>query len=147
MTTPAPILHSDRLARAGSARMSCRPRPARSVREEGVLVVRLEMLGLVLLAQDAIADDEAVDLRPHEAAERVLRGADDRLAAHVEAGVDQDRAARLRLERAEQIPVAWIGVAVDGLDPSRIVDMGDRRDVGPDHVEPVDAEQPGVFAV
>ena len=51
-------------------------------------------------SQKAVADDQHLDLGAHEAAERVLRRADDRLAAHVEAGIDQHRAAGLRLERA-----------------------------------------------
>src|ERR1043166_8121212 len=74
-----------------------------SIGVERGLVIELEAGILPLLAQDAIAGDQKLDLRAHEAAERVLGGAHDRLATHVEAGVDQHRAAGARLEGREQI--------------------------------------------
>src|SRR5688572_11570086 len=43
--------------------------------------------GLRLLVEQERAEHQVVHLRPHEAAVGVLRGADDRLAAYVEAGV------------------------------------------------------------
>src|SRR5262245_5769075 len=74
-----------------------------SVELELVLVVLLERRVLALLAQEAVAHRERLDLGAHEAAERVLGRADDRLAAHVEASVDDDRAASTVLKRRKQI--------------------------------------------
>src|SRR5215510_16399040 len=65
-----------------------------SIRREGVAVVPPQRRQLLLLAQHAVADGEHVELGSHEAAESILWRAHDRLAAHVETGVDQDRTAR-----------------------------------------------------
>src|SRR6185295_17324655 len=64
-----------------------------SVELELVLVALLQRRVLVLFPQEAVADGEPLDPGAHEAAERVLGRADDRLAAHVEAGVDDHGAA------------------------------------------------------
>src|SRR4051812_45380959 len=69
------------------------PRMIALIELEGVFVVLLQRRVLSFLPQKAVADRERLDLRAHEAAERVLGRADDRLAAHVEAGVDDHRAA------------------------------------------------------
>src|SRR5438552_1013813 len=82
---------------------------------------------LFRLGEVAVADGERVYLRSHEAAERVLGRADDRLAADVEARVDEDRAAGALLEARNQRVEARIGVGVNGLDARRVVDMGDGR--------------------
>jgi hypothetical protein len=111
---------------------------------EGVLVVPLEGRILVLLAEEAVADDQHVDLGTHEAAEGVFGGADDRLAPDVEAGVHDHGTAGLRLEGADQRVIARIGVGMDGLDARRIIDMGDGWDVGARDVQLFDAEQ-GLF--
>src|SRR5690242_6831205 len=55
---------------------------------ELVLIVLLERRVLDFFSQEAVAHRERLDLGAQEAAERVLRAADDRLAAHIEAGVD-----------------------------------------------------------
>src|SRR6185503_5496217 len=73
-----------------------------SVELELVLVVQLQPGILALLLQEAVADREALDLGSHEAAERVLGRADDRLAAHVEAGVHDHRATGFVLEFIQQ---------------------------------------------
>src|SRR5262245_42971413 len=54
----------------------------------------LVQLGLALLAKDLVAEHEGVHLGPHEAEIGIVRRAHDRLAADVERGVDQHRAAR-----------------------------------------------------
>src|SRR2546423_10302 len=69
---------------------------------EHALVVDAQRRVLIFLAGDAIAGDEELDIGTHKAAERVFRGADDRLTPDVEAGVDQHRAAGARLECREQ---------------------------------------------
>ena len=67
----------------------------RSVEGEGGQVLLAVDLGEVLLvdaADDEVLQHEHVHLGAHEATQRVLGRADDRLAAHVEAGVDQHAA-------------------------------------------------------
>src|SRR5262245_50905362 len=88
--TASPARHT---AARTTRRAARRPGCAASVKLEGFLVVELELRVLPILAQEAVADGEALDFRSHEAAEGVARRAHDRLAAHVEAGVDQHRAA------------------------------------------------------
>ena len=60
---------------------------------------------------------------------------------HVEAGVDQDRTAGQPLEGGDQRVVARVRLPVHGLDARRVVDMGDRRDVGARHIQLVDTEE------
>ena len=93
-----------------------------------MLIVAHQVSILLRLAQDTVSNREKIDLRSHEAAEGVFRRADDRLAAHIEAGVDEHRAAGQRLEAADQRVIARIGLRVHGLDAGRIVDMGDGRE-------------------
>ena len=94
---------------------------------------------LLLLEQHEVLEHQRVHVRRHEAAVGVLRRADDRLAADVEAGVDDDRAAGLLLEALEQPVVAAVPLGVDGLDARRVVDVRDRRDARARHLELVDA--------
>src|SRR5215813_5107825 len=61
-----------------------------SVQFESVLVVEFKRRILLVLLEKAVADHERIDFGAHEAAERILDAAHDRLAAHVEAGVHQD---------------------------------------------------------
>src|SRR5436190_9841420 len=77
----------------------------RSVQREGGEVLRAVDLRQVLLRRatdDEVLEHEHVHLGAEEAAQRVLRRADDRLAAHVEARVDHHRAAGALLEAAHQ---------------------------------------------
>src|SRR5438874_1045675 len=59
------------------------------------------------------ADHEAIDVRAHEAAVRVLRRTHDRLTANVERRVDDDRTTREGIELADEIVVIRIGIAAD----------------------------------
>ena len=56
---------------------------------EIVLVIAAQRRKLILLAQEAIADDKDVEVSAHETAKSIIRRADDRLAAHIEARVHQ----------------------------------------------------------
>ena len=69
-----------------------------SIRLERLRVLALERRVLLRLAQEAVADGEAVEVRAHEAAEGVRRRTDDGLAAHVEAGVHDYRQPVLALK-------------------------------------------------
>src|SRR5579859_1125948 len=108
---------------------------------ELMFIVLLERRVLRFLAQEAIADRERLDLGAHEAAERVLGAADDRLATHVEAGVDDDRAAGLLLELADQVVESRIGFLVHRLHARRVIDVRHRRDGGTRHVQPFNPEE------
>src|SRR5262245_43079772 len=94
-----------------------------SVGLEGAFVVALQAGVLVAVGQVEAAGGEHVELRPHEAAEGVLRSIDDRLAANIEAGVDQHGTAGLGLEAGEQRVETRVGLGMDSLDARRIVDM------------------------
>src|SRR3954454_10948921 len=82
---------------------------------ELVLIVLFQRGVLRFLAEKTVADGQRLDLGAHEAAEGVLRAADDGLAAHVEAGVDDHRAAGLLLELADEVVEARVGFLVHGL--------------------------------
>src|SRR5262245_3177688 len=99
---------------------------SRSVRREARLVSKMWVLPV--FCEHAIAGYEDVDLGSHEAPERVLRRGDDRLSAHVEARVHQDRTAGARLECRQQGVVPRIRVGVYGLDSRRVIDVRDGRD-------------------
>src|SRR3982751_2076586 len=62
-------------------------------------VLRKSVLALLRLQERITSHDEAVHLRAHEASVSLRGLADNRLAAHVERGVDENSAARLPLER------------------------------------------------
>src|SRR4051794_27333616 len=86
-----------------------------SIELERGLVVLLQRRVLLFLPQEAVAHRQRLDLRAHEAAERILGGPYDRLAAHVEAGVDDHGAAGQVLELRDQLVVARVRLAVHGL--------------------------------
>ena len=111
--TAAPRSHATKV------RVRARRRHA-SIELEGILVVPPESRVLIFLPQEAVADGQHLDLGAHEAAEGVLRRADDGLAAHVEAGVDEDRAAGAVLEgaRAARGSADWSRDARSGCAPS-----------------------------
>src|SRR6516164_4869440 len=60
--------------------------PRHSVRIEFVLIINLRCRVLLALQEIAVSGGENIDLRAHEAAECILRRANNRLAAHIEAG-------------------------------------------------------------
>src|SRR3954468_8447887 len=60
-------------------------------------VLRESARALLRLEQEITSHDEAIHLRTHEARVSLGRPTDDRLAAHVEACVDEHGAARLPL--------------------------------------------------
>src|SRR5262245_55612139 len=80
------------------------------------LIVALQAGILVALDQVEVAHRERIELGPHEAAESILRSVDDRLAANIEAGIDQHGTAGLGLEAGEQRVKTRIALGMDGLD-------------------------------
>src|SRR5215472_12891651 len=115
--------------------------PPSSVRIEPIPIVEAQGWILVLLLQEAIADHEDLDLAAHETAECVIGRAGDRLAAHIEAGIDENWAAGQCLKTAQQRMVARVGLTMHGLNPRRIIDVGDGWDLRTRHVQLVDAEE------
>src|SRR5262249_14751214 len=112
-----------------------------SIRLELVLVVPLQGGILFVLDEIAVAGRQYVDLRAHEATEGILGRAYDRLATHVEAGVDQDRTPGQPVKAADEIVVERIGLAMHRLHAGGIIDVRNRRDARARHVELVDPEQ------
>src|SRR5262249_47089948 len=117
-----------------------------SIRLELVLIIPPQRGVLLVLDEIAAAGRQYVDLRAHEAAEGILGRAYDRLAAHVEAGVDQDGASGQRVKATDEVVVKRIGLAMHRLHAGGIIDVRDRRDAGARHVELVDPEQPLLLA-
>src|SRR5215471_5739312 len=123
---------------------SARRRPRRrdgSIELEGIFVAPPEAFRLIVLPQETIPDGQDLDLRPHETAEGILRGAHDGLSAHVEARVHEDGAAGARLEGREQRVELWIGLPVHGLQARGVVHVRHRGDVRSRYVQLVDAEE------
>ena len=73
---------------------------------------------LTRFVKKAVADCQGIDRGSHEASPRVFRCAHDRLAAHVEAGIDEDRASGALAEGAEQRMVARVSLAMHRLNAS-----------------------------
>src|SRR5258708_31372315 len=94
-----------------------------SVRFESGLVILSQSGILVFLPQIAVPDCEEIEFISHEAPESVLRRANDRFPAHVEARVHEHRAAGLPFKRRKQRVVARIGFLMHGLDAGRVVNM------------------------
>src|SRR6266481_5890977 len=99
-----------------------------SIRLEFVLVVLLQGGVLLVLDEIAVAGRQYVDLRAHEAAEGILGRAYDRLATHVEAGVDQDGASGQPVKATDEIVVKRIGFVMHRLHAGGIIDVRNRRD-------------------
>ena len=73
---------------------------------------RLGNCRLVLLEQREAFENQHVHVGGQEAAISVFVVEDDRLTAHVEAGVDDDRAAGLRFKGFEQTVVASVSLGI-----------------------------------
>src|SRR5262245_41998517 len=112
-----------------------------SIRLELCLVILLQRRVLLLFDEIAVARCQYVDVRPHETAEGLLGGAYDRLATHVETGVDQYRAASQLMKSADEIVIERIGLAMHRLHASGIIDVRDCRNTGPWDVELLDPKQ------
>src|SRR6056297_491946 len=82
-----------------------------------VLVVFLERLVLLVFQQEKVADSEHIQLCTHETPEGVLRGANDRFAAHIEGRVHHKRAAGFFVKAADHGVVAGVRVLVNRLNP------------------------------
>ena len=106
-----------------------------SIGLEHTPVIDAERSVLIFLARDTIAGNQEFDVGSHKAAERVFRGADDRLASDIEARVHQSRAAGARLEGGEQRVITRVCLFVNCLDTRRHVDMSNGRDFRADSVE------------
>src|SRR5437899_10961695 len=99
----------------------------------------LPLLGVaaltIALVQYMVSQDQGVDPGRLKAAVGVPRRADDRLAADVEAGVDQHRTPRAALELLQQPGESRMTVLVHRLNAGSVIDMGHRRDRGADHTD------------
>ena len=98
---------------------------------------------LVGFSHEKVSEGQDVDARGEESSIGILGRLDDRLASHVEARVDQDRAAGPSLESPEQPGEERVPGVVDCLHPCRAVDVGDGRDRASGNLELVDPEEVG----
>src|SRR5499426_4522218 len=80
---------------------------------------------LFLFLQHTRLERQRVHLRPHKAAVAVFRRANYRLAAHVEARVDDHRAAGLPPKRLDDLPVERAHLAPHGLNSGGIIHVRD----------------------
>ena len=92
-------------------------------------------LFLVMFVEQVITHYKIIDLRAHEAAECVVRSADDRFSPYVETGVDDYCIACEFFEIVNELPVSGICVAAHALQTGRVIDMGNRRHVGAEKIE------------
>src|SRR5262245_1988941 len=97
--------------------------------------------GLFLFLQHTRLERQRIHLRPHKAAVAVFRRANDRLPAHVEARVDDHRAAGLSPKRFDDLPVEWAHLAPHGLNSGGVIHVRDRRYLRTRDVELVYAPQ------
>ena len=79
--------------------------------------------------QHDVSKHQYIHLRSHETSVRIIGAAYDRLITNVEACIDQDGASCERLERLQQSIELRVAVRADGLDTSRIIDVGNCRNV------------------
>src|SRR5437899_2764784 len=80
-------------------------RPHTLIEFKGCLIALLERGVLIFLAQKTTTDGQGLDFGSHEAAKGILRRADNGLASHVEAGIDNHRAPRARAEPVDQLVI------------------------------------------
>src|SRR3989344_3911482 len=92
---------------------------------------------LVLLVKKKVADNEIIHLGVHKTSVGVLRRHNNRLAPHVEAGVNEQSAAGELFKRVDKQPKPLIGIARYGLDERGVVEVRDRRDIRTDRVNPL----------
>src|SRR5688572_31894298 len=85
---------------------------------------------LLVLTENAMFEDEDVHVGGDKATVGVLRRGDNWFSPYIEAGVDDERATCLPVEFADQAIKTAMTLFIDGLDPRRPVDMGDRRNRG-----------------
>src|SRR6266478_2918916 len=111
------------------------------VQIESTLVVQFETGILLFLLQDTIADNQRFNLRPHETTKSVAGCTNDRFAANVETGIDDHRASGQVAKAADQGVITRVGLPADGLNPRRIIDVGDSGNFRARNVQSVDPEQ------
>src|SRR6267142_3180657 len=94
----------------------------RSIRLEMRFISFRETCILVALPEQTVAYGEQVELTSHEAAESVLRCADNRLATHVETRIHKDGTTRQCVKASQQGVKPRVRIVVHGLYARRIVD-------------------------
>ena len=93
------------------------------------LSVNLLGLGLILFEEQKILNHQSVHVRGHEASIGILRRADDRFSADIEAGVDDYGTAGQIGKGGNEFMEARIPVPVNRMDACGKVNMGNRRDL------------------
>src|SRR5437763_1492042 len=91
----------------------------------------------IVFEQDKTLKNQRIHVRRQEAAQGILRRTDNRLAADVEAGVDEHGAAGPPIERLDQPIETRMPIFVDGLHTSAVIDMRHGWHVGARHIHPM----------
>src|SRR5262249_22841533 len=116
---------------ASAATADWRRAPGACCRQSGSYCIvpsrRADLFRLLVLEDEKIADRQEIDPGVDEAGDRILRRADDRLAAYVERSVDHHRAAGQPVKHVHQAMKRRVAVGIDSLQPCAVIDMRDRR--------------------
>src|SRR5438128_1754576 len=72
-------------------------------------------------------ENQSIHLAGEKRVEGVVRGGDDGLTPQVEGSVEDDRDPGCLTEEPNEVVVAWVGLAEDGLEPGAVVDVSHRR--------------------
>src|SRR5438552_16472489 len=91
----------------------------------------------IVFEQDKTLKNQRIHVRRQEAAQGILRRTDNRLAADVEAGVDEHGAAGPLIEGLEQTVKARLAIFVEGLHTRAVIDMGHGRPFVARHIHPM----------
>ena len=92
--------------------------------------------GNIRLADDMISQNKGVNIGATKTAIRVFGGTHNGFAPDVETGVYQNRYPGFLMKNRKELMQDGIARFIHGLDPSRIIHMGNRRDGGTNNIDP-----------
>ncbi len=87
-------------------------------------------IGLHLFVKQIGAEDKVIHLCSHKATVCIFWCADNRFTVNVKRGVDNNTVAGPVIKGANEVIVTWIILAINGLNPCRIIDVGYGRHIG-----------------
>src|SRR5579859_175535 len=115
--------------------------PWRSIEFECRFVVLAQVRVLILFPQKTVTYRQHLHFTTHETAEGILGGANEGLAADVEAGVYDNRAAGALVKPLQQSVIARVGFLVYSLNARGIIHMRHGWYFATRHIEPGDARE------
>lgn len=87
--------------------------------------------------KQAIVDHQPIHIGSHKTLIGILRRTDDRFSPHIKAGIDHKTASCLSLECVDQIPIPFIGLFMNGLNPGGKIHVGHGRNIRSQPIESV----------